>query len=71
VVSSVSFVETESSRSVPETVYVAEALPEGYTMAFEESGQQYVTIIQDHHTFAIPLAGRILHLLHTFSKIKH
>lgn len=57
-VSGVSFVDADPSRSIPETVYVTDSLPDGYTMAFEESGQQYVTIMQDHHAFAIPLAGR-------------
>ena len=43
--------------TVTETVYVSEALPEGYSMMIGVDGQQYVTIVQDSQTYAIPIAG--------------
>ena len=47
----------EMAHSEAETVYVTEPLPEGYTMVLGDDGQQYVTIVQDNQTYAIPLAG--------------
>ena len=47
----------EMAPSGDETVYVTEHLPEGYTMVLGDDGQQYVTIVQDNQTYAIPLAG--------------
>jgi hypothetical protein len=47
----------EMAPSGSETVYVTEPLPEGYTMVLGDDGQQYVTIVQDNQTYAIPLAG--------------
>ena len=43
--------------AVTETVYVSETLPEGYSMMIGVDGQQYVTIVQDNQTYAIPIAG--------------
>ena len=47
----------QMAHSEAETVYVTEPLPEGYTMVLGDDGQQYVTIVQDNQTYAIPLAG--------------
>jgi hypothetical protein len=51
------YVELAASDALTETVYVSDHLPEGYTMVIGEDGQQYVTIVQDNQTYAIPLAG--------------
>lgn len=51
------YVEMGPSGAVTETVYVSEPLPEGYTMVLGDDGQQYVTIVQDNQTYAIPMAG--------------
>ncbi len=53
------YVGLEGSSAVTETVYVTDPLPEGYTMVLGDDGQQYVTIVQDNQTYAIPLAGKL------------
>ena len=52
------YVGLEGSSAVTETAYVTDPLPEGYTMVLGDDGQQYVTIVQDNQTYAIPLAGK-------------